>query len=560
MQELIAFLHRARAGTGGIAVVEGAAGIGKTRLLNEVTAEAVQEGFTVLRATGEEGLVRPLGPLLDALAGAGQTISPGFGPPARSGSDPSEYRLVEEITERLERLCASAPLLLVLDDLHWADPSTVATVRRAARRLAIGPVAILVAVRSEHPPQVRRTLDDLLGRGAVHVILGALSEPDAANLVHEIAGAEPGQRLMAMVRGASGNPLYLVELTRSLMAEGTVEISGGVADVQGERLPATFRATVVRRLRSFAPRALDAVRAGAILGVSFEPADLAATLGSSAFDTAPAIEEAVRDGILEESGERMAFVHALVRQAVYEDIPLAMRRRLHRETAEALTASGALVDRVAVHYILGADRGDRLAVRWLRAAAARIAQQAPGTASELLERAREIISPTDPDRDGLLADLAMAWGTTGRLRDAEALAKEVLRRHVDPAVAGRLRAGIVYALTWQGRPGQALVGSLASEDDVSAADRLLLQAEGSVAQILTGDAATAAPRIHAALDGARRAGHMPALCHALSAATRERMLTGRFSEAIAFGTEAVHLAEADLSLAPAQPWFFLGLP
>jgi DNA-binding NarL/FixJ family response regulator len=539
-------------------VVEGAAGIGKTRLLDELLGMAGRDGFTCLRAACEEGLVRPFGPLLGALAAAGQTMPAGFSPQAVPGAIPSEYRLVEEITDRLERLSTAAPLLLAVDDLHWADPSTLLTVRRAARRLAIESVAILVAVRSEHPPGVARTVDDLLRVGAAHVRLGALSEPDARHLVREIAGAEPGERLTALLRGASGNPLYLVELTRSLIEEGKSKISEGVVDVFGDDLPATFRAMVVRRLGSFSPLALDAIRAGAILGPSFEPAEVAAMLGLSGFDMAPAIEDATRAGILQDSGDQLAFVHALVRQAVYEDIPRALRRRLHRETAEALITSGAPLDRVAIHIVLGADRGDRAAVRWLREAATRTAYQAPGTASELLERAREIISPTDPDRDGLLADLAMAWANTGRLREAEALAKEVLRRHPDPATAGRLRAGIVYALTWQGRPRQAVIESLA-DADLSPAHRLLLQAEGSVAQILTGDAASAGPRIRAALEAARRSGHIPALCHSLCAATRERMLTGRFSEAIAFGTEAMQLAEADPSLAPAQPWFFLGL-
>ena len=551
LQTLVACLDRARGGSAAVAVLEGPAGIGKTRLVDEVVARAGRGRFRCLRAACEQTLGRPFGPLLDALAAAGQGVPP--------GSEPSEYRLVEELSDRLERLSASAPLLLAVDDLQWADPSTLTALRRAARRLALRPVTILAAVRSEHPPGVAGAVDDLLRLGAAHLRLGGLSEDAAVRLVGELAGLEPGQRLLELVRGASGNPLYLVELTRSMIQQGALEDAGGVAEVVGEGLPATFRALVARRLRSLSQPATRAIRAGAILGLSFGSAELAATLGSSAFELAPALEEAVRAGVLQDAGDRLAFAHALVRQVVYEELPADLRKQLHRETAAALTADGVPPERVAVHVALGADRGDRSAVRWLREAAAKAARRAPGTAAELLQRAREIVSPTDPDRDELLADLAMAWATTGRLREAEVLANQVLQRRPGPSLAGRLRAGMVYALCWQGRPGQALAESRTAEPDLSPDHRVLLEAEGLVAQVLTGEVAAAAPRIGEVLHAAERSGHTLARCHALCAATRERMLSGHLLEAVSLGTQTVRLAEADPALAPAQPWFFLGL-
>jgi DNA-binding CsgD family transcriptional regulator len=559
LRTLTVCLDRARAGSGAVVVLEGAAGIGKTRLVQELAATAERDGFRCLRAACEEALGRPFGPFLDALAGAGQGVSAGSGAPAAPASGPSEYRLVELISDRLEGMSATAPLLLSVDDLQWADPSTLIAIRRAARRLALRPVTIVVVVRSQHPPSVAGAVDDLLRLGASQVRLGGLPEDAAVRLVGELAAMEPGDRLLELVRGASGNPLYLVELIRSMLQEGAIEDAGGVAEVVGDGLPATFRALVTRRLRSLSQPAMRTVRAGAILGRSFGSAELAATLGSSAFDLAPALEEAVRAGVLEGAGDRLEFAHALVRQVVYEEVPASMRRQLHRETAAALSANGVPPERVAVHVALGADRGDQSAVRWLREAAAQVARQAPGTAVELLQRAREIVAPTDRDRDDLLADLAMAWATTGRLREAETLAKEVLQRHPSASAAGRLRAGMVYALCWQGRPGQALVEALAAEPDLSPDHRVLVEAEGLVAQVLTGDVAAAGRRIGGVRHAARRSGHRLATCHALYAATRERMLSGHLAEAVSLGREAVRLAEADPSLAPAQPWFFLGL-
>jgi DNA-binding CsgD family transcriptional regulator len=548
LQTLTACLAGARQGSAAVAVLEGPAGIGKTRLVNEVIVRAEGDGFRCLRAACEENLGRPFGPLLDAL-GAGAAPASGL----------SEYRLVEELSDRLERLSSTAPLLLAVDDLQWADRSTLTTIRRAARRLALRPVTIVAAVRSEHPPGVAGAVDDLLRLGAVHVRLGGLPEEAAVRLVGELTSREPGRRLLELMRGASGNPLYLVELTRAMLQQGALEDSGGVAEVVGDGLPAPFRALVIHRLRSLSQPATRTIRAGAILGLSFGSEELAATLGSSAFELAPALEEAMRAGVLENVGDRLGFAHALVRQVVYEEIPVSLRRQLHRETAAALIADGVAPERVATHVALGADRGDRSAVRWLREAAAQAASQAPGTTAELLQRAREIVSPTDPDRDELLADLAMAWATMGRLREAEALANQVLQRRPGPLVAGRLRAGIVYALCWQGRPGQALAESLSAEPNLSPDQRVLVEAEGLVAQVLTGDVAAAGPRIAGVLHATQHSGHRLARCHALCAATRERMLAGHLLEAVSLGTEAVQLAEADPALAPAQPWFFLGL-
>jgi tetratricopeptide (TPR) repeat protein len=494
-------------------VLEGPAGIGKTRLVNELVARAERDGFRCLRVGCEETLGRPFGPLFDALAGAGQGVSPGSSASAVPAAELSEYRLVEELSDRLERLSATAPLLLSVDDLQWADPSTLTVIRRAARRLALRPVTILAAVRSEHPPGVAGAVEDLLRLGATHVRLGGLSEDATVRLVGELAGLQPGHRLLELMRGASGSPLYLVELTRSMLQEGALQEAGGVAEVVGDGLPATFRALVVRRLRSLSQPATRTIRAGAILGLSFGSAELAATLGSSAFELAPALEEAVRAGVLEDAGDRLGFAHALVRQVVYEELATSLRKQLHRETAAALIAGGVPAERVAVHIALGADRGDQSA----------------------------------------------AWATTGRLREAETLANQVLQRRPGPSVAGRLRAGIVYALCWQGRPGQALVESRASEPGLSSEDRVLVEAEGLVAQILTGDVAAVGPRIAVVLQAAERSGHTLARCHVLCAATRERMLSGHLLEAVSLGREAVRLAEADPALAPAQPWFFLGL-
>ena len=534
-----------------MAILEGDAGIGKTRLLHEIHSIAASEGYQSLRAVCQEGFARPCGPLIDSLQSSGQVVTTEVGS--------SEYQLIEQITDHVETLSASGALLLSVDDLQWADPSTLTALRRMTRRLASRPVAFVATVRSEHPATTASTIDDLLRQGAELFKLGALSDQESAQLVGDVAGRAPGPKLVEVLRGASGNPLYLVELTHSLVDEDLLGSDLQRAEIVGQGLPATFRFTIARRLHSLSEQAVLIIETGAILGLAFTPEELTASLGRSATDLAPTLREAMRAGFFQDSGDQIRFTHALVHQAIYEEIPLSIRRRLHRETAERLASQNVPLERVASHMVLGAKRGDLPAIRWLRDAAAKTRREAPKTAAAMLEDARAIMSPTDPDRDELLSELAMAWATTGRLIDAETMSSKILNRGVAPEVAGRLTAGMVYALTWQGRPRQAVIESRSVGRHVLPDDRILLDAEGAVAEILTDGPISAAPRIKNALDAARQSGHSIALCHALCAATREQMLIGNLDEAVSLGREAVRLAESDPSLAPAQPWFFLGL-
>ena len=551
LDKLTDTLRHAKRGSRVVAILEGEAGIGKSRLFDELHSMAASEGFQSIRAVCQEGFVRPCGPLIDGLRSSGQIVT--------TEVSTSEYRLVEEVTDHVEAQSVNGALLVSVDDLQWADPSTLTVLRRMTSGLVSRPVAIVVAVRSEYSAHVAKTIDDLLRRGAEFIRLGALSDEDSAQLVADVAGRPPGAALLELLRGASGNPFYLVELTRSLKDEDLLGSDREIAEIVGHGLPSTFRSTIIRRLRSLSEQAVQIVEAGAILGLAFMVEELSASLGRSASDLAATLREAMKAGFFEDSGDRIRFTHSLVHQAIYQEIPPSLRRRLHRETAQTLAAHNVPPDRIATHIVLGATRGDESATRWLRDAAAHTRREAPKSAAAMLEQARAIMSPTDPDRDELLSELAMAWATTGRLRDAETLASEILSRGVPPAVAGRLIAGMVYALTWQGRPRQAVVESRALERQVLPSDRILLDAQGAVAEILTNGPNSAGPRIKSALDAARQPGHSMALCHALCAATREQMLMGNLDESVSLGNEAVRLAESDPSLAPAQPWFFFGL-
>jgi DNA-binding CsgD family transcriptional regulator len=235
--------------------------------------------------------------------------------------------------------------------------------------------------------------------------------------VGEVVAAEPGQRLLAGVAGAGGNPLFVTELVGALVQEGAIQVVDGRAEVIEMTLPPTLRLTILRRLSLLPDDTLQAVRAASILGSSFSLAELSTTTGRSALELSSALAEAIRARVLEDDGERLKFRHDLLREALYEDLPASVRVGLHREAGQRLAASGAEALQVAEHLARGAGRGDAEAVAWLTTAASQAAPRSPAVAAELLERAVGLTDPADPERDRLLVERAGALMWSGKLAD-----------------------------------------------------------------------------------------------------------------------------------------------
>ena len=199
-------------------------------------------------------------------------------------------------------------------------------------------------------------------RGAEHVLLGPLSADEAAHLAGEVVGLPAGPRLLEQVAGAAGNPLFVIELVRALDDEGAIDVRDGRAEARPASLPPTLRLTFLRRLSLLPEDALNMLRVASILGSTFSLAELALLAGRSAAQLVPALAAAVDAGLLSESGDRLAFRHDLVRDAIYHDLPVAVRKGLHREAGAVLGGAGAPVERVAGHVALGAEQGDAEAV------------------------------------------------------------------------------------------------------------------------------------------------------------------------------------------------------
>jgi DNA-binding CsgD family transcriptional regulator len=556
LDELRTVLGRAGSGTSAVAFVEGEAGIGKSRVLVEAATIAESLGFQVFLGTAEElALNRPLGPIIEALE-----LDPDATDLARrdiaqllrgdveharrsvllSAVTEFTFRVVDDVIDIVENLTRAGPVLLGLDDLQWADQATLLTILGIARRLDSVPVAVIATFRAS--PR-RADLDRVIASvpDAVHLALSPLAPDAVAGLVERMLAAPPGGRLLAEVAGGGGNPLYVTELVQSLIDEGDLDWSRGSVEMRGGALPHTLRLTILRRLGFLPPRTLELLNVAAVLGRVFSLADLSVVLDTPTVQLLPDLQEAVRSGVLGAVGDRkLAFRHDLLREVVYQDLPLPVRVQLHGEVGRALAWAGAPVAQVAFHLGLAAEPGDVEAIEWLARAADDASATAPASAVEFLNRALEL-APTDADTTGLRAERARLLVWAGRVAEGADEARALLDDGVNEAAAADLHSGLALALLLQGRVGESVreIEMLTGNAELAPDVRTHLMAEAALGRLLTGDRATAVRDANVALALSLERGDELTCSIALSTLAWASQDEARIEEAIELATAAV---------------------
>jgi DNA-binding CsgD family transcriptional regulator len=500
-------LDRVASGGPAIVLVEGEAGIGKTRLLEAALAEATDRHMHVATGCAHElEQARPFGLMADAFG-----CVPGSGEPRRaaiaellaaSGGGPSreritvtsdpglQFRVVDAFGDLVEALALSGPVVVGADDLQWADPSSLVTLAAIARRLTDLPVAVIGCFRRvPRGPELDGAVRVLQAAGARYLTLPPLSEGAVGELVSEMVSAKPGPCLLAEISGAAGNPLFITELLAALQQEGAIHVKGGHADVAEATLPPTLRLTIVRRLSSLPEDTLQVLQAATILGSAFSLTDLALTSGRPAIVLTAALTEAIRSGVVEDDGAQLRFRHDLIRDSIYEDLPASIRRGLHREAAVRLAHSGAPALRVAEHFARGAGDGDGEAIDWLIRAARDAAPGSPAAAASVMDRAMTLMHGDDPRRDRLLIERAGCLMLAGRITDAETMSRGLLERPHDPTVEAAARMCLARALLAQGRlrDGLAEMGHAAGSPQLTEAEHAAARALAGFARLSTGD-------------------------------------------------------------------------
>ena len=359
---------------------------------------------------------------------------------------------MDAFVDLVEELALRAPLVIGLDDLQWADPSSLLTISALARRLTGLPLALICCFRpSPRVPQLERAVAALHAAGW-QLTVRRLTQDAVCALVAEVVGAEPGAGLLREIAGAGGNPLFVTELLNAMRQEGLLQITGGRAEVTALTLPPTLRLTILRRLSFLPEETLQALRSASILGCSFTLTELSTSTARPALDLSVALAEAIAAGVLADEGTRLRFAHDLIRDASYEDLPGSVRLALHREAGQRLADAGAPAAQVAEHLARGAIPGDASAIEWLTRAAREAATRSPDVAADLLGRAITLMDPTDPARDRLLAEQAGSLMWAGRVADSERACRALLNRAHDPAADGPARTCLGLALLAGGHP------------------------------------------------------------------------------------------------------------
>src|SRR5580693_6723338 len=358
-------VDRVVSGRPAVVLIEGEAGIGKTRLLAGVLEDARGRGMQVAVGRAEElERTRPFGlvatafgcvrsspdPRRAAIAALLATRGDDRGPITVTSDPGLRFRAVDAFADLAEELALAGPLVIGVDDLQWADPSSLLTLAAVSRRLAHLPVALIGCLRpSPRIPELDRLAGLLLDAGGRILAVRGLTERAVAELVAEAVAAVPGPGLLAGISGAAGNPLFVTELLGALAQEGAIETAGGRAEVAKVTLPPTLRLTILRRLSFLSEDTLQALRAASILGSSFTVTELSVTMARPALELSVVLAEGIAGRVLEEYGAVIRFRHDLIRDAIYEDLPLSVRRGLHREAGQRLAQTGAPALQVAEH-------------------------------------------------------------------------------------------------------------------------------------------------------------------------------------------------------------------
>ena len=410
-------LAAAREGQPAFVLVAGEAGVGKTRFLRWIADRARAAGERVLEGgcvqVGSEGL--PFGPLIEALRGLADELSPadldellgpgraelarlmphlqraGEGIPGDEGPNGSaQGRLFEHVLLLLERLAARTPLIVVTEDVHWADRSTLDLLSFLARNLRRGPIAIVASYRTDdlhrRHPLLPFLAEQERGGRTERMELGRFNRSELAAQLTAILGVQPDSKLLERIAARSqGNAFYAEELL--------------AADQPLGRIPETLREVLLARVATLSEPAQDLIRLASAGGTRIAPAVLASVTGVVESDLDAALGEAVARHVLEPQDgaaeTRLAFRHSLVQEAVYGELLQGERIRLHAAFAGALAEDGvedgdaSRAAELAYHWQAARDL-PRAFDAWIRAGIAAEAIYASAEAREDFEHALEL--------------------------------------------------------------------------------------------------------------------------------------------------------------------------
>jgi hypothetical protein len=527
-------------GTGGVLLVEGGAGVGKTSLSDTACARAGEAGCEVLRARGSEleaafafGVVRQLferrlvgadrGEREVLLAGAAEAAWPLLS--GKLGEGPAEdtsFAVLHGLYWLAANLASSRPVVIAVDDAHWADPPSLRWLVYVSGRVEGLALSVLVTLRPAESASGGPSLLALRAEAAAVVCPRLLSQGAVAAIVRGTLGARASDELcMAVARASGGNPFYVRELLRTVELEGDLVVGLEPAGLLARGGEGVAR-QVAGRVRRLNPEALLLAQALAVLGDGCEIRHAAAVVGLEIQSAGRLAAGLVRLDVLAE-GDPPRFLHPIVRDAVEASLGSDARDSLHRAAARLLHMDRAPPGKVAAHLVRVPPTGDSWVLARLRAAArAAVERGAPSAGAELLRRALAE-PPSGAERVAVLREAGRAEALAGSETACTRL-DEALQLTADP----RERAEIALQLA------EAYAGVFRWVDAVDVSERALAElgeADQRMAAQLEGEL------VVAGLRDPRRASRVLPVLERLSS----RPLDGAAAEACAVGQGIVAL-------------------
>src|ERR1700722_9891175 len=437
-------LDQVLSGIGSVVLVEGGAGMGKSRLLGEAAEMARRLSIRVGGGVADPGdTVVQWSVLMEALFEGPSPILERATLGNEHASPEQRYWLLQDLEALLERAALDAPLLVCLDDVQWADSGTAAALRSLPSRLATVPIGWVVALRpGQGSPQLRSAIDYLESQGAAKITLGPLDQSGVAQMAADLLGAEPDSGVLKMAERPGGSPFLLVELLSGLLEEGLVRVESGRAELVEWRLPHRVSQSMRLRLERMSDAARQVATVAAALGRRVSLDDVAAMLKLSASELLAPVDELVHADLLVESEGRLMFGHDLTHEAVRASVPVSVLRSLDRQAASVLLAGGALPVEVANQLAESAEPGDEVAIATLLKAAEALGTTDPDAAADLGQRALDLASWRHPLRGPLVAQTAVWLHAAGRGEDAKAFADTALHQVFPPEQEAEVRLSI----------------------------------------------------------------------------------------------------------------------
>src|SRR3954454_1883910 len=549
----------------------GEPGIGKTRLLAELAARADARGYLVLSGrAGELELDLPFWVFVDALDEYVHGLDPhrlenveddvraelatvfpslaGLATGRATAIQHERYRSHRAVCTLLETLAQSQPVVLVLDDVHWADPASVELLGALLHRPPAARVLLAIAVR---PRQMAERLSAAVERAhragtIARIELAALSREDARELIGDGADAT------GIYEDSGGNPFYLEQLTRSAGRPGMAAPANDHSLV-GVDVPASVAAALAEELGLLSKRARLVLEGAAVAGDPFDPELAAAAAGADESSAIDALDELLRLDLVRKTDvpRRFRFRHPLVRHAVYESMPGGWRLGAHERCAEALAVRGSLPSAIAHHVERSARQGDEAAVALLREAGEAAAPRAPATAARWFAAALRLLpaAASGDRRVELLLAGSEALAATGQLGESHAalLARMNIVPHEAESLRVRLTAACARVEHLLGHYKEAhahLEAALAELQDPNSRQGVELMIELAGDSLYHGDYDAMRAWATRAVDAATQLDNEAALvAAALAIRALASAVSGRAAEGMGYSAEAATLID-----------------